>query len=336
MTGLLKLEPKSGSRLYIDIDDERVDADTEIFKWDWIKKATKIKNLSSLMDHLERGHFGPWEKIGKNYRLLEGHRAICRYNNDRYINNRTIVVTKEQYDDMMNGRPVQDVMIMVRGKPQSSSVSIKKFDKADFIAVRRYSNDQAQAMAVGRVENDIADGRVQWYDLPRESEEFREHFKKRVQMIEDLYMSEMILMARDLASPADMRSAADLPASILNLINHKLTATQAEYYISRFVAAMDMIPNLRDNPFVAFRVHQIILEEMQVEHYRDLQRICGDEVDSKIQGALQSAMVRLNRLMISGLMKIGLSDNGALAVETVPELESTRPDRDATTEDPYA
>ncbi len=312
MTDLLKIEPAGRSKIYKGIDDEEVDANTAVFTWDWIKRATKIKRKLIFKDHLQKGHFGPWEEIGSNkYRLAEGHRAICRFNNSRHKHQRTVIVTKEQYNDMMNGRPVQNMMIMIRGRPQLKSVSIKRYNHAEFIAVRRYTSDQARGLAMERVENDIETKNVPWHNLGRSSKEFQERFQTRLQMFEDLFLAEMVLMAKDTASPEDIRAAADLPASILSLIDYKLSATQAEYYISRFLAAQEMIPALRENPFMAFRMHQVILEEIQIEHYRDLQRLYGDDIDKKVQEALSAALVRLSRLMPGGLMKPKQSGKGA-------------------------
>ncbi len=304
MSDLLKLEPGGRGKLYKDIGDDEVDANVETFTWEWIKKATKIKKKANFKAHLESGHFGAWEQIGSNrFRLTEGHRAICRYNNGRHKHRKTIIVSKDQYKDMMEGRPIRDMVIMVRGRPHLKSVSIKNYNHRDFIAIKRYTNDQARGLALERVENDIDTKIVSWHNLSRNDEEFQRRYQARVKMFEDLLLAEMVLMAKDTASPEDIRAAADLPASILSLIDYKLSATQAEFYIGRFLVALEMIPDLMKNPFMAFRMHQIILEELQVEHYRDLQRLYGDDVDEKVQKALAAAMTRLSRLMPGGLMK---------------------------------
>ena len=304
MTDLLKQEPGGRSKLYKGVQDDEVDASTETFTWGWIQKATKIQKKARFKDHLSRGHFGPWEEIGsKSYRLAEGHRAICRFNNGRHKQQKTVVVTKQQYEDMQAGRPVSNMTVLVRGRPQLKSVSIKRHNHEDFIAVRRYSNDQARAKALARVEKDISDKIVPWHDLDRENEEFLNKFQIRVQMFEDLMLAEQVLMAKDTASAEDIRAAADLPASILSLIDYKLSVTQAEYYIGRFVAACEMIPGLMKNPFLTFRIHQVILEELQVEHYRDLQRLYGDHIDKSVQDALAASLARLHRLTPGGLMK---------------------------------
>lgn len=309
MTDLLKQEPGGRSKLYKGVEDEEVDASIATFAWSWIQQATKIKKIARFREHLDKGHFGAWEEIGsKSYRLVEGHRAICRFNNGRHKQQKTFVVTKKQYQDMQAGRPVSNMTVLVRGRPQLKSVSRKNFNREDFISVRRYSNDQARAKALARVEKDISDKVVPWYNLERDNEEFQRRFQVRVQMFEDLMLAEQVLMAKDTASAEDIRAAADLPASILNLIDYKLSVTQAEYYISRFVAAVEMIPGLMKNPFWTFRMHQIILEEIQVEHYRDLQRLYGDDINKRVQDALREALDRLNKLMPGGLMKPGSSD----------------------------
>jgi len=305
MPDLLRSEPAGREKLYKGVEDAEVDGTTETFTWEWIRKATKIKKKASFTAHLEKGHFGAFEQISSSlYRFSEGHRAICRFNNGRHTNQKTIVVSKEQYEDMMAGRPVRNMPVMVRGKPVLKSVSIKTYNRDEFIAVSRYTVDQARGMALERVENDIKEKTVSWHGLSRDSDEFRERAFARMKMFEDLLLAEMVLMARDIASKSDLRAAADLPASILNLIDYKLSASQAEYYISRFIAARVMIPEIVSNPFMAFRVHQVILEQMQVEHYRDLQRLHGDSVDKGVQAALDGALARLNKLMPGGLMKI--------------------------------
>ena len=304
MSDLLKLEPGGRGKLYKDIGDDEVDANVETFTWEWIKKATKIKKKANFKAHLESGHFGAWEQIGSNrFRLTEGHRAICRYNNGRHKHRKTIVVSKEQYKDMMEGRPIRDMVIMVRGRPHLKSVSIKNYNHRDFISVKRYTNDQARGLALERVENDIDAKTVSWHNLPRNDEEFQGRYQARVKMFEDLLLAEMVLMAKDTASPEDIRAAADLPASILSLIDYKLSATHAEYYISRFLAAQETIPDITKNPFMAFRMHQVILEELQIEHYRDLQRLYGDEIDKKVQDGLSASLSRLSRLTPGKLMK---------------------------------
>ncbi len=318
MTELMKMEPAGRRKLYLDVEDEEVDASTATFTWDWIKRATRIKTKSVFKDHLQRGYFGPWEALSStNYRLVEGHRAICRYNNSRHKRQKTMLVTKEQYDDMMNGRPVRNMMVLVRGRPQLKTVSTKNYNHDDYISVRRYSNDQARGRAMERVENDIAAKTVPWHGLARGSKEFQKLFQNRLQMFEDLFLAEMIVMAKDTASPEDIRTAADLPATILSLIDYKLSATHAEYYIGRFLAAREMIPALRENPFMAFRIHQIILEEIQIEHYRDLQRLYGDDIEEKVQKALAAALSRLHGLMPAGLMKSKPPSND----EPLPEAE---------------
>lgn len=314
MSDLLKLEPGGRGKLYKGVEDEEVDGSTATFTWAWIKQATRIQKKANFADHLSRGHFGAWEAIGaRNYRLVEGHRAICRYNNGRHKHQKTIVVTKSQYDDMMNGRPVRNMTVLVKGRPQVKSVSIKRYNRSDFIAVRRYSNDQARGLAVERVENDIEGKVVSWYNLPRDDQQFIERYQARLQMFENLLLAEQVLMAKDTASPEDIRAAADLPPGILNLIDYKLSATHAEYYISRFLAAQEMIPEIANNPFLAFRMHQVILEELQIEHYRDLQRLYGDEIDKKVQDALSASLSRLSRLTPGQLMKAKTPGGGNAA-----------------------
>lgn len=306
---LLMMEPedKGKAKLYVGVDDEKVDGRSQKFSWAWIRRATRLKRKDSFESHLDKGHFGAWEKIGAaKYRLADGHRAVCRFNNNRHANQKTIVVTKDQYDDMMAGRPVRNAVVMIKGRPYTKTVTMKRYNKSEFIAVPRYSPDQAHALTIERVENDVAAKIVPWHDLGKRGDKFKKHFQARAQMFEDLMLSEMVLMARDMASAADLKRSADLPASILNLIDHKLSATQAEYYIGRFLAAMEMMPDMTKNPFMLFRIHQVILEEMQVEHYRDLQRLYGDNIDKSTQDALAAALARLHKIMPGGLMNTDL------------------------------
>ena len=57
------------------------------------------------------------------------------------------------------------------------------------------------------------------------------------------------------------------------------------------------------NPALSFRIHQVILEEILIEHYRDLQRLKGDIIDKAIQDALKEATGRWQNLMPVALIR---------------------------------
>ena len=120
----------------------------------------------------------------------------------------------------------------------------------------------------------------------------------------------MALVAKDTASEEELSRAADLPASILSLIDNKLTITQAGTYVSRWLDFQLMYDdNQILNPALSFRIHQVILEELLIEHLRDLQRLYGDKIDKPTQDALKEAIGRWSNLMPPDLIKKPPSDD---------------------------
>jgi len=180
MPDLLKKEPSGRGKLYAKIKDAEVNSDTTVFSWDWLKKACKFKARKQLLGHLEAGHFGPYELVASdNYRILEGHRAICRFNNKQYKDQAVMVYTQAQYGDMMAGRPVRDMVILVNGQIMTKPVSLKNYNNDDFIAVKRYSSDQASILAIDRVEIEVSEKRVKWHAMAANSEEYKSQFHER-------------------------------------------------------------------------------------------------------------------------------------------------------------
>ena len=304
MAELLKNEPTGRLKLYNGVEDDgEVNADSAIFTWDWISKATKIKSKKRFVTHLEAGHFGPHELVAEdNYRLIEGHRAISRFNNGRYKDQPVTVYTRDQYDDISSGKEMREMPILVGGKIMTKQPNLKKYNENEFIATRRYTPAQANILAVDRVNLEVDQKMVGWCDLPKRSDEYKEHFHQRWRFYNNLYLSEMALVARDTASKEDLLAAADLPASILCLINDKLSISQASTYISRWLA-FQVIYDEKDmeNPILTFRLHQLILEEILIDHYRDLQRLYGDVIDKTTQEALRDAMKRYQELIPADL-----------------------------------
>lgn len=298
MNDLLKLEPDGKKKLYLGIEDDQVDGSTEAFTWEWIKKATGIRKKDSFNKHVKKGHFGRVEQISaKNYRMVEGHRDICRFNNGRYPTIKTKIVTRGQYSDMTRGVPIRDMIVTVRGQPFVKPISLKKYNHNDFIEARRFTKDQAMILASKRVVEDINNKTVRWHALAKNSNEYKRRYAEREKMFLNLYISEIVLVAKETASEEEILQATDLPAGILPLIDHKLTLTQANYYISRFVEFQDIISKNADNPILSYRIHQVILEEIQIEHLRDLQRVYGDEINKKVEDALEKALKRHQSLM---------------------------------------
>lgn len=299
MPDLLKSRPIPRKRLYLNIDDEAVSPDIAEFTWDWIKKATLIKRKVTFVTHLEAGHFGPYEVVSdNNWRFLEGHRAICRFNNGRYENQPVKVLTREQFEDLRAGRPMRDMPVMVGGRIVNKPISLKNYNSEEFVAAKRYTPDQANILAMERVEDDVKNKKVPWYSLPKKGEEYKKLWYQRWRFFNDLYLKEMVIVAREIASQDDISRAADLPASILCLINNKLTVTQAEFYISRWIDFQNIHGDeAMNSPSLSFNIHQVILEELLMEHYRDLQRLYGDNIDKSIQDALKDSTKRHQDLM---------------------------------------
>lgn len=300
MSDLLKSDPGGRKHLYKGVEDDQVDASTATFTWEWIKKATLLKKKDRFNEHIKKGHFGHVEQIGAtNYRMAEGHRAICRFNNKRYPPASTKVVTRAQHDDMMRGDPIREMVVTVRGRPFMKPVSLKRYDHNEFILARRYTINQAMVLAGKRVDNDVKSKAVRWHDLPKDSDEYQRPYADRLKMFQNLYVGEKVLVAKDTASDEDIQAAEDLPAGIMDLIDHKLTLAQANYYISRFVEFQQIYPKIISNPILSYRAHQVILEEIQIEHFRDLQRIYGDEINKAVEDALEKALKRHQTLMPS-------------------------------------
>jgi hypothetical protein len=307
MTVLLKKEPKSSNRgkLYSKIDPSEVNCDTEVFTIDWLKKACKYRSKVEILSHLQAGHFGPYcEVADENYEILEGHRAVCRVNNSKYSDQAVSVYSREQWDDIKAGRTIRESAVLVRGRVMTKAVSLKNYSPKDFIAVKRYSVDQANILAADRVVREVGEKRVDWHALSKKSEEYKEKFTKRWRLYNNLYSKEIALVARDMASEEEMSQATDLPASIFSLIDNKLTVTQALTYISRWLDFLEMYDNEQiNNPALSFRIHQVILEEILIEHYRDVQMLNADSIDKPMQDALKGAIMRHQALMPGDLMK---------------------------------
>ena len=294
MADLLKKEPTGRGKLYTKVKDAEVSPETSVFTWEWLKKACKFKDRKALLGHLEANHFGPYELVAvDNFQILEGHRAVCKFNNGRYKDQAVTVYTKHQYADMMAGRPMRDMVVLVNGQIMTKPVSLKNYDNDDFIAVKRYSPDQASILAIDRVVKEVAEKKVKWHGMPKKSEEYKEQFAQRVRFYNSLYLKEIALVAKDTAGKDEILRAADLPASILSLIDGKLSITQAGTYVSRWLDFQLMYDSDEiKNPALSFRIHQVILEELLIEHLRDLQRLYGDRIDKPTQDALKEAMTR--------------------------------------------
>ena len=329
MADLLRKEPTGRGKLYAKVKDDEVSPDTCVFTWPWLKSACKFKHKNKFLAHLEAGHFGPHEIVAAdNFRLLEGHRAICRFNNSRYKDQAVMVYTKSQYDDMMSGKPMRDMVVLVGGRIMTKPVSLKNYNSDDLIAIKRYSPDQASILAIDRVEKEVAEKKVKWHGMAKSSDDYKEYFEQRFRFYNSQYLKEVALIAKDTASEEEILRAADLPASILSVIDNKLSITQASTYISKWLqfqlmySAEEML-----NPALSFRVHQVILEELNIEHLRDNQRLYGDKIDPVTQSALKEAMTRWNTLMPTDLMKKPLSTNGKAPESTPPPGDDSERER---------
>jgi len=305
MPNLLKQKPTGRGKLYAKIKDAEVNSDPAVFNWSWLQKACKFKDKKTFLAHLESGHFGPHEIVAEdNYQILEGHRAICRFNNKRYEDQAVMVYTRAQYADMMAGKPMRTMEVLVNGQIMTKPVSLKNYNSDDFIAINRYTPDQASILAIDRVEREVSEKKVKWHTMSKKSEEYKSHFHQRRRFYNAQYLKEVALIAKDTASKDELLRAADLPASILSLIDNKLTITQASTYVSRWLDFQLMYSEDEIlNPALLFRIHQVILEELLIEHLRDMQRLYGDKIDKPTQDALKEAMARWSNLMPTDMMK---------------------------------
>lgn len=297
MAELIKFEPGK-SKLYLGVDDNDVDDSPQEFDWAWIKDATKLRKKHRFKDHLEQGHFGVVTQLGvHSYRFQSGHRAICRFNNNRFEVISDIIVAMDDYEDVICGRESKNGKIIIRGSEFTGNASLKKFDSEEFFALPRYTSAQCKMMATQRVERDLNEKTVGWYDLAQESYEYQIKWKARYNGFYEVLRKEMVLVAKRSASQQQIDDAIDLPASILALITRKLSLSQSEYYIARMVEYIETNSKAMSNPSVSYKVHQTILEEINIEHLRDLQRLHGDNVNQAIEKALNDALTRHNKLV---------------------------------------
>lgn len=302
MAKLLKHEPDGTKKLYKDVDPAKVDATICDFTDSWLKKALRIAKIKDIQAHIIAGDFGFVETItAKNYRFALGHHAIAMFNNGLHDKLQGSVLSRGQFEDLQNGRPLRNVVVVAAGQPVKKDVSLLKYDPALFIAVPKYSNDQAVALASQRVETDVANKVVNWFNLDKSGDEYRMRWKKRAEMFHRAFANEMILVAKDIATTEQVREAADLPPGVLSLMAHKLSITEAQYFISRFLEFDRYFEGVTTNPALTFWVQQVIEDEIQIEHLRDLQRLYGDKIDPTIEAALDKTMKR-HSYLISGNM----------------------------------
>lgn len=297
MADLLKLEPKKG-KLYLGVDDDDVDDSPQEFKWIWVKKATGLRKKERFEMHIEQGHFGNVTKIGGHYKFQEGHRSICRFNNNRFEEvTKDIIMSRDDYEDIISGREPKGGKVLVRGMEYTGNASVKKFDPQEFLVLPRYTSGQCRIMATERVEKDIEEKKVPWYDLEKNSYEYKQKWEARYIAIYEPLRKEMLLVAKNTASKRQIEDSVDLPLGILSLITRKLDEPQAEYYISRMAEYIESNPILMSNPALAYRIHQVILEELKIEHLRDLQRLYGDNINKDVETTLKVALDRHQKLV---------------------------------------
>lgn len=297
MADLIKLEPGK-IKLYVGCEDDEVDGAPQEFTWLWIKQATGLRVKDRFKKHLEDGHFGNYRDAGGGkYYLTEGHRDICRFNNKRFGFRKDIIISMDDYEDIICGREPKGGAVMVRGIEYTGKASLKKYDSEEFFALPRYTSGQCKMMATERVERDISEKSVGWHDLPAKGYEFKTKWEARYNLFYGVLRKEMVLVAKRGALQQQIDDAIDLPPSIIALITRKLTPAESEYYIARMVEYIETNPQTMSNPSENYKVHQATLEEINIEHLRDLQRLHGDNVNSAIEKALNAALSRYWKLV---------------------------------------
>lgn len=327
MAELIKLEPGK-SKLYLGVDDNEVDDSPQEFEWTWIKAATKLRKKGSFVEHLEAGRFGIYKKIGiHSYEFQEGHRAICRFNNERFEHtHNTIIMSMDDYESSICGRELENGVVIVRGAEYTGKPSIEKFNPEEFFALPRYTSGQCKMMATERVERDISEKAVGWHDLPVKGYEFKTKWEARYSLFYGTLRKEMVLVAKRGASQQQIDDAIDLPPSILALIARKLTLAESEYYIARMVEYIETNPQAMSNPSINYKVHQATLEEINIERLRNLQRLHGDNVNPSIEKALNDALTRYWKLVPKDAISDAKPKNNYNAAP--PSKENSHQDND--------
>ena len=297
MPDLIKLEPGK-TKLYVGCEDDEVDGAPQEFTWLWIKQATGLRVKDRFKKHIEDGHFGNCRDAGGGkYYLAEGHRDICRFNNKRFGARKDIIISMDDYEDIICGREPKGGAVMVRGVEYTGKASVKNFDSNKFFALPRYTSAQCKAMTTERIEKDIKSKSVPWHNQDPTSYEYQRNYSTRYSGFYDLLRKEMVLVAKRGASQQQIDDAIDLPPSILALITRKLSPSQAEYYEARMFEYIETNSKALSNPSIRYKVHQTILEEINIEHLRDLQRLHGDNVSASIEKSLNDALSRHKGLL---------------------------------------
>ena len=303
MPDLIKLEPGK-TKLYVGCEDDEIDGAPQEFTWLWIKQATGLRVKDRFKKHIEDGHFGNCRDAGGGkYYLAEGHRDICRFNNKRFGARKDIIISMDDYEDIICGREPKGGAVMVRGVEYTGNASLKKFDSEEFISTPRYTSGQCKMMAKERVERDIREKIVRWHNLAPNSFEYKQKWEARYITIHEPLRHERILVAKRTASSRQIEDSDDLPLGILALISRKLDERKAEYFISRMAEYIESNPILMSNPALAYNIAQVIQEELIIEHLRDLQRLHGDNINKGVEAALSVALARHQKLL--PLDKIG-------------------------------
>jgi hypothetical protein len=294
---LIKLEP-GRTKLYLGCEDDEVDGSPQEFTWQWIKQATKLRVKDRFKKHVEDGHFGEAREAGGGkYYLAEGHRDICRFNNKRFGARKDTIISMDDYEDIICGRKPKGGAVMVRGVEYRGKATLKNFDSDEFFILPRYTPAQCKAMALERIEADIKGKVVPWHDADPASYEYQTNFNIRYSGFYDILRKEMVLVAKRGASRQQIDDAIDLPTSILALITRKLSPAKADYYAARMMEYIETNSKALSNPSIRYKVHQTILEEINIEHLRDLQRLHGDNVDASTEKALNDALKRHKDLL---------------------------------------
>ena len=272
-TDLLRFEPDAESKLYLGLEERQVDAAEQVFTQAWLERATLLK-IRTICKHIDFGHFGPVEKIApKQWRFHDGHRAICRFNNGRYEKSRVLTVRRNQAQEIKQRLGFQ-------------------YDSNQHLAVYRYDAEEARELATQRVDNEIAEGMVNWQGLDPASQEYQDLRTDRIDYYCNQLLNEIMLIKKADSTSSQQRRAELLLPTVLWHIDQKLPKAEAEYFLTQYHQYRKVNQRNLDNPVIEFIATQSILEQLVIRRRREMQILAGDITDDSLEKVLTMALKR--------------------------------------------
>lgn len=281
----LKLEPtKDGTeKLYNGInDDEDVDNKPLTTTLEWLSKALRI-GQPAVKNNIHHGYLGPTTMVSKSkILLLQGHRAVSRFNNDRHPKDGAITMTE---------------LVALRKLDPSM------FNAAKYTMVRYYSHEVAKAMAESAVDAEIADANKEnvwafhWWEYKKGTPRFAAAYKRRYSVYYNEYIGQRYLVHKRQkhVDGMDLIKRMELPPGIIATIDGRLTLVQAAYFVAEWEDYVHRHPVEMAVPAIRFKASQMILEQIYMQELRDIQMLSTTDVSST-DIALTKSIARLDKL----------------------------------------